>query len=189
MTRNKQGLIPALFLITITYFALGFVSILFANLAVLCMLLPFILLSRAKKKVWCQHYCPRASYLNVIGRRKAWRKNPSVITNGKAKYYMIWYFSLNLLFITGSTIQIAIGAMEAMPYIRLFIAIPLFPIPQLIQIDAPSFLLHLSYRFYSMMLSTTLLASVLGWMYRPRLWCAICPIGTLSDKTLSLIKG
>jgi hypothetical protein len=183
---NRKGLLPNLFYITLAYFALGIISILFANLALLCMALPFILLAKTKKKLWCQTYCPRASLLNAAGRKKKWRKNPAFITNGRLRSIMLWYFGLNLLFITGSTVQVALGRMEAMPYIRLFIAIELFSLPQLLAVQAPLFLIHLSYRFYGMMASTTLLALVLSRIYRPRIWCAVCPIGTLSDSALRL---
>lgn len=186
MSTKRSGLVAGLFFLTLTYFALGFVSILTANLALLCMTIPFILLAKAKKKVWCQHYCPRASLIDQVGKKHDWRKNPAFITNGKLKSFMLWYFGLNLLFITGSTIQVALHRMEAMAYIRLFIAFPLFPLPQVISIEAPSFLMHLSYRFYSMMLSTTIIAVVLSRIYRPRIWCAVCPVGTLSNKYLNL---
>lgn len=181
---NKKGLPDGLYIITLTYFALGFVSILFSNLALLCMALPFILLAKAKKKLWCQNYCPRASLLNAAGKKKNWRKNPALITGGRLRRIMLWYFGLNLLFITGSTIQVAMLRMEAMQYIRLFIVIKLFSLPQLLTVQAPLFLLHLSYRFYGMMASTTILALALSRIYRPRIWCAACPIGTLSDSIL-----
>ncbi len=186
MSTKGKGLVGGLFFITLAYFALGFVSILTANLALLCMTIPFIMLARAKKKVWCQHYCPRASLIDAVGKKHDWRKNPTFITNGKLRSFMLWYFGLNLLFITGSTTQVALGRMEAMPFIRLFIAIPLFPLPQLINLEAAPFLMHLSYRFYSMMLSTTIIALVLSRIYRPRMWCAVCPVGNLSDRMLKL---
>lgn len=188
MSTKRSGLAAGLFFLTLTYFALGFVSILTANLALLCMTIPFILLAKAKKKVWCQHYCPRASLIDAVGKKDDWRKNPTFITNGKLRSFMLWYFGLNLLFITGSTIQVALGRMSAMPYIRLFIAIPLFPLPQLLPAEAPAFLMHLSYRFYSMMLSTTIIAVVLSRIYRPRIWCAVCPVGSLSNKYLSITQ-
>ena len=182
---QKQGLIPGLFLITLLYFALGFVSILFGLLAIFCMTIPFILLARYKKKVWCSTYCPRASLLLQAGTKRKTRKIPSQFSNGQLKKVMLWYFGLNLLFITGSTIQVALGNMASMEYIRLFIAIPLVPLPQLITVEEPSALMHLSYRLYSMMLSSTILGIVLSRLYRPRLWCAICPVGTLSNQFLS----
>ncbi len=185
---SRKGLIPYLYGITLIYFMLGFVSILFANLAVLCMSIPFIMLAKADKKLWCQSYCPRASLLNAAGKRTSWRKTPLMITSGRLRRIMLWYFGLNMLFITGSTIQVAMGRMQAMQYIRLFMAIELFSLPQLITVQGPLFLMHLSYRFYSMMLSTTIIALVLSRIYRPRIWCAVCPVGTLSDSTLRLVR-
>jgi len=49
-----------LFVITLLYFALGFVNIHFALLGFVCMFVPLILLFKNKKKTWCQGYCPRA---------------------------------------------------------------------------------------------------------------------------------
>lgn len=181
---RKKGLVPGLFLVTLLYFSLGFVSILIGLLAVFCMAIPFVLLARYKKKVWCSTYCPRASLLMHTGTTKKTRTIPHQFSNGTLKKAMLWYFGLNLLFITGSTIQVAMGNMPSMQYIRLFIAIPLVPLPQLITVEAHPALLHLSYRLYSMMLSSTILAVVLSRLYRPRLWCAICPVGTLSNGLL-----
>ena len=184
MLFRSVGLLGGMFVITLLYFALGFVSILFGLLAVACMAIPFILLARYKKKVWCSTYCPRASLLMKTGTTKKARRIPLQFSNGTLKKAMLWYFGLNLLFITGSTIQVAMGNMASMEYIRLFIAIPLVPLPQLVAVEAPSAILHLSYRLYSMMLSSTILGIALSQIYRPRIWCAICPVGTLSHELL-----
>ena len=182
---RSRGLVPGLFLITLLYFALGFVSILFGLLAVFCITIPFILLARYKKKLWCSTYCPRASLLMQTGTRKKKKTIPRQFSNGTLKKAMLWYLGLNLLFITGSTIQVAMGNMLSMEFIRLFIVIPLVPLPQLIPVEAHPALLHLSYRLYSMMLSSTILGIVLSRLYRQRIWCAICPVGTLSNGLLS----
>lgn len=181
---NKQrGLRPYLYVFTILYFLLGFVAIQTALLALACMSIPFILLSRNKQKSWCHHYCPRASLTTLTGRRKTtWRSLPASFTNGKLRKIMLWYFGMNLLFITGSTIQIAIGRMDPMPYVRLFIAIPLWPLVQIAPLAGPDWLLHLSYRLYSMMLSSTILGLAFARVWRPRAWCAVCPVGTLSNR-------
>ncbi|HKL58685.1 MAG TPA: 4Fe-4S binding protein [Sphaerochaeta sp.] len=182
--KKQQGLVPGLFLVTLLYFSLGFVSILFGLLAFFCMAIPFVLLARYKKKVWCSTYCPRASLLLKTGTKQKTRPIPRQFSNGTLKKVMLWYFGLNLLFITGSTNQVAMGNMASMEYVRLFIAIPLVPLPQLITVEAPSAIMHLSYRLYSMMLSSTILGIVLSRLYRPRIWCAICPVGTLSNEIL-----
>lgn len=181
--KRKPGLIDGLYVITLVYFGLGFVSIYTALSALVCMSLPFLLIWRHQEKRWCHHYCPRASLTSLTGRSKAtWKHAPKSWRDGSAKRFMLWYFSLNLLFIAGSTIQVGLGALAPMPYIRLFIAIPLWPIWQLFEPVGPQWLVHLSYRFYSMMLSSTLLGIIFSRLWRPRSWCAVCPVGTISNK-------
>jgi hypothetical protein len=180
-TTQTPGLVPGLYLITILYFSLGFVSILFGLAALLCMTIPFVLLAKNGQKVWCHHYCPRASLTTMVG-TKRWRVVPKMFTDGYLRRLMLWYFGLNLLFITGSTLQISMGNMAPMPYIRLFIAIPLWPLPQLVPLIAEDWLIHLSYRLYSMMLSSTVLGIAFARIWRPRVWCAVCPVGTLSKR-------
>ncbi|MEA5030859.1 MAG: 4Fe-4S binding protein [Sphaerochaeta sp.] len=181
--RRKPGLVPNLYAITLLYFALGFVSIHFGMLALACMSIPFILLSASGKKLWCHHYCPRSSLTTRTGsKRKNWRPLPKSFTDGFLRKMMLWYFGMNLLFIAGSTIQVAMGRMSPMPYVRLFIAVPLWPLPQLLENTGPAWLLHLSYRLYSMMLSSTILGIAFSRIWRPRAWCAVCPVGTLLNK-------
>lgn len=182
-TKRRPGLLPGLFIITLLYFSLGFVSIHFGLTAILCMAIPFILLAKHEQKVWCHHYCPRASLTNLLGTKKSrWKTLPQMFTDGFLRKLLLWYFGLNLLFITGSTIQIAMGRMQSMPYVRLFIAIPLWPLPQLWVLSGPDWLIHLSYRLYSMMFSSTLLGIAFALIWRPRAWCAVCPVGNLSNK-------
>ncbi len=184
--KPERGLLPNLFLITLLYFLLGFVAIQSALLAFACMLFPFILLPIHRKKVWCNRYCPRASLLNLAGKeRKRWRVLPTMFTDGYLRRVILWYFGLNLLFITGSTIQVALGRMAPMPYVRLFIAIPLWPLPQVLSIASSDWLIHLSYRLYSMMFSSTLLGFMFARAWRDRAWCAVCPVGNLSNRYLA----
>ena len=189
MIHTKRGLVTGTYIITLLYFSLGFLTIYTGLLAFACMTLPFLLIARHQEKRWCIRYCPRASLITQTGKVRAkWKSVPKSWTNGSARKLMLWYFSLNLLFITGSTIQVARGSMTFMPYIRLFIAIPLWPLPQLVEIAGPAWLTHLSYRFYSMMLSTTILGILFSRIMRPRAWCAVCPVGTLSNTMLRASK-
>ena len=47
----------------------------------------------------------------------------------------------------------------------------------------PSSLEHWGMVFWQMCLITTAAAMVLGMLYRPRTWCAICPVGTIGNAT------
>lgn len=177
-----------LYLITIFYFILGFVNIHFSILGIVCMTLPIVLLLKSRKKLWCQGYCPRASLYSTYGKSKKWSNlnTPKFFIKGNMKWFMLAYFGISLTFITLSTFGVAKGIKLPMETLRFLILIPLpFEMPQLFDLSniAP-WLTHLSYRFYSMMMTTTVLGLILASVYKPRTWCTICPIATVSDVLL-----
>lgn len=187
MKNNKY-----LFLITIFYFVLGFINIHFSLLGIFCMSLPIILLLKDNKKTWCQGYCPRASLYTKSGKltKKYSGKTPLFFIKGNMKWIMLSYFAISLFIITVSTIKVASGSMPPMNIIRFLL---LFPIkgemPQLIELNNVFlWITHLSYRFYSMMMTTTVLGLILSLIYKPRTWCTICPISTVSDSYLKSKK-
>ncbi|NLW12041.1 MAG: 4Fe-4S binding protein [Clostridiaceae bacterium] len=177
---------------TLLYFALAFINIYFAMLAMACMITPFILLIRDKRKTWCQGYCPRASLFTEVGKSPFARghKTPKSFIKGNVKWYVLVYFSLNLLIMLGTTIRVAAGAMEPMNYPRflLFFAFN-GELPQLIPTASGlQWLSHLSYRFFSMMMTTSVIGLLMSLFYKPRTWCTICPVATMSDVALKGIK-
>jgi len=188
MTKRKQWY--AVF--TILFFVLGIFNLLFAYLGFICMITPFILLLRDRKKTWCQRYCPRASLFDVLftGRSLTGRPAPRFLTGRLVRNGFLVFFLINLFMLTMSTIMVSLGRVAAMEHLRFLIAFRLpFTVPQLIGMPVvPAWVLHLSFRITSMMMSTTVIGLLLGWIYRPRTWCAVCPIGTLSDKALHAMK-
>lgn len=178
----------SLYLVAVAYFTLGLVNIHLALLGFLCILLPFVLLYRSGKKTWCQGYCPRASLFTALTRRRPWksRRIPALIRDKDLHLFVLIYFGINIFFIIMSTLAVASGRMYPMEYLRFYIMIPLpGPLPNLLD-WAPeiSWLTHLSYRVYSMMFTSTVIGFVLAWIYRPRTWCVICPVGNLSNRAL-----
>lgn len=178
-----------LYLLTLLFFALGMVNILFAYLGFVCMVVPFVLLWRDGQKTWCQKYCPR-SHLFTAACPKKGLKIPKFITGGTAKWVVLVYFILNLTMVILSTIMVARGK-PPMLNINLFMLIPLpFDLPQLFSVSgAGDALLHMAYRLYSMMLSMTVLGLGLGLFYKPRTWCAVCPINTVSNAITAAQKN
>lgn len=106
---------------------------------------------------------------------------------GKGKWILLTYFCFNLFVVTMSTIRVSRDLMEPLERVRFLIAFILpWEMPQLINIGlVPDWVLHLSFRIYSMMFTTTILGLVLAWLFYPRTWCRVCPINTLSDISLN----
>lgn len=181
-----------LFIITLIYFVLGFVNIHFALLGFICMLLPLYLLVKTNKKTYCQGYCPRANLYTKAGKTtsKTSRKTPMFFIKGNMKWIVLAYFGISLIFITLSTIRVAAGSMMPLDQLRYLIVFRIpFKIVQIFEFNnVLSWITHLSYRFYSMMMTTTTLGLFLALVYKPRTWCTICPISTISDVYLNNSK-
>jgi len=177
-----------LYILTILFFALGFFNIIFAWFGFACMIIPFVLLARDGKKTWCQSYCPRANLFTVLFKDKSLKgkKAPDWITNGDAKWFFTIYFIFNLFILFMTTLMVFRGRIDAMEKVRFMIAFQLpWNMPQLLNISSiPNWAVHLSFRVYSMMFTTTVIGMVLGFMYRPRIWCTICPVNTISDMAI-----
>ena len=188
---NKRS-VSYLYLLTIIFFTLGFFNIIFAWLGFACIIIPFILLLKDKKKTWCQKYCPRATLFSALfqGRSLTGKPGPDWLIKGKAKWFVLVYFIFNFFILFMSTFMVFIGKRAPVEKVRFMIAFKLpWDMPQLLNVVAfPDWAVHLSFRIYSMLFTTTILGLLLGWIFRPRTWCAICPINTLSGITLKKIK-
>lgn len=188
MNKHKKWLA----MVPIAYFGIGLLDIHLAIVGSICMVLPFYFLVTTKQKGWCQHMCPRSYLLTHFGSmRKKARKLPKWLRNPDFKTWMVYYFGFSLLVMSLTTTRVALGEMNAMEQVRLFFVMPVTDsLPQWVPfVEASSWVTHLAYRMYSMMLSTTLLGLVLGWLYPPRTWCAICPISTLSTQYIKAQKA
>jgi len=177
----------ALFLITILYFITGFINITLAMLALLCMALPFIFVFKDRKQTWCRGVCPRADLLSRIGKRfGAGNKAPRWLLGAKAKRGVLTYFCMNLMFIMASTYAVSEGIIDPIDKVRFLIVFE-FPwsLPQLVQIAAVSDpLLHLSYRLYSIMFTSTVIGVIMSLFFKPKSWCAVCPVNTMTAGVL-----
>lgn len=184
----KKNWTNKLYLFTISLFTLGFFNIIFAWLGFLCMIIPFVLLVKNGEKTWCQSYCPRASFFTVLlqGRSLTGSAAPKWLTKGKMKWIFLIYFAINLLVLFMSTLMVLRGKIEAVEKVRFMIAFQIpWNMPQLLNIDSiPNWAVHLSFRVYSMMFTTTVIGMALGWIYKPRTWCTICPVNTISDMAI-----
>jgi hypothetical protein len=150
------------------------------------MALPFLILIKNKKNNWCSGLCPRADYLRVFRFINLGKKPPKWLMGDKMKNNILMYFCLNLMFVILSTLMVNLDRIAPIDKIRLFIVLQLpWDMPQVLAAENSSpVLLHLAYRLYSIMLSSTILGTILAIVYKPRTWCVICPVKTLSTRYL-----
>lgn len=189
----NKGWKKYLFLVTIVFFALGFFNIIFAWLGFACMILPFVFLAKDGKKTWCQSYCPRVSLFGVLfnNRSLTGKAGPKWLTQGNVKWFMLGYFIFNLFVLTMSTIMVFVGRRAPIENVRFLLAFEMpWSMPNLLYIgNFPDWAVHLSFRAYSMMFTTTVLGLILAWIFKPRTWCTVCPINTVSSVVLNKSKG
>jgi polyferredoxin len=183
MKRQFVNYQDSLFIITILFFVLGIVNISFSILGLLCMMIPFILYFIYKDKIWCKYYCPRAGlFLKILSKISLRKKLPKVLKSNNLKKGVVIYFVFNLIVIIISTIKVYSGIILPVEHVGfLFLFKVPISLPQLIDFTMSSWLIHLGYRIYSMIFTTTVIGIVLGILYTPRTWCVICPVQTLTS--------
>ncbi|MBI9097485.1 MAG: 4Fe-4S binding protein [Spirochaetaceae bacterium] len=171
-----------LYLITLSYFILAFLNITFALLALVCMAVPFILLFKNREKTWCTNYCPRVDYFSLFRIFKTGFKIPKWFTDERLKKFVFQYFCINVFFIIMSTVMVSRGNFAPIDNIRFLIAFEIpGTLPQLwTPVELPAAIIHLSYRLYSIMFTSSVLGTLLAILFKPRTWCVVCPINTLS---------
>ena len=172
---------------TISFFTLGFFNIIFAWIGFFCLIMPFVFVIKDNKKTWCQSYCPRSNlFTRLFARIGARRPIPKWLTNGKGKRIMLGYFLINFLIICFSTLMVFLDKREALEKVRFLLVFQLpWNMPNFLSIGVmPDWVVHMGFRVYSMMFTTTILGLILGFLFRARTWCSICPMSTLSSMAL-----
>lgn len=177
----------SLFFVTILFFFMGMIHISLSLFGLFCFTIPFIQFFTYKDRIWCKYYCPRAGFMTTLLSKISLRKPIANFLKGaNIKKIVLYYFGINLFFITMSTVMVSLGRVAPMDYVKFLIAfrVPI-DLPQFFQISLPPSIIHLSYRIYSMMFTSTVIGLILGFIYMPRTWCTICPIMTLTNNSSS----
>lgn len=191
LKQNRKNYMDKLFVLTILFFLMGMINISLSILGFLCMILPFVLFFYAKEKLWCNFYCPRAGlFTKVLSKVSQNKKVPKWLTGERIKKAVLIYYGINMFLAVMSSIMVARGRADAMEYVRFFIFFKLpFNLPQLIYLSLSPPVAHVSYRIYSIMFTSIVIGLGFGLMYKPRTWCVICPIQTLTSIDISKKKS
>lgn len=169
---------------SIVYFSLGFFNILFAWLGLIDFMLPLMIAIFKGDKYFCNNFCGRGQLLNLLGAKlKLSRNRPTpkwmrakVFRYGFLTFFMAMF--LNMLF---QTYLVAAGASGLKEAIKLFWT---FRVPWGWTYTAGTvadWVAQFSFGFYSLMLTSTLIGLIVMSLYKPRTWCAFCPMGTMTQ--------
>ncbi len=181
--RNKsKSWYEYLWIWAIVYFSLGFFNIIFAWLGMLDFLIPLIFAIVGGNKWFCNNMCGRGQLLALLG-SKCSRKRPTprwMYSKWFRYGFLVFFLTMfgNMVF---QTYLVAAGAGSVRAAIKLFwtFAVPwkwayypgLFP----------AWVYQFSFGFYSLMLTSTLIGLTVMLLYKPRTWCAFCPMGTMTQ--------
>lgn len=182
MITRKTNWQNALFIGTLLFFALSFVNIGFAFLGLICVITPFYMVIKTGKKLWCTTYCPRANLFSKLFKKFSLNlRSPEWLYKKETKRMILNYFCINLVFIIFSSVMVVQKNIAPMNFVR-FLIVFQFPVelPQLIQIALPDIISHIGYRIFSIMFTSTVIGLILGFLFKPRSWCAICPVQTMT---------
>ena len=174
-----------LWVYAIIYFALGFFNILFAWLGMIDFLLPLFLAIFGGNKFFCNHLCGRGQLFSKLGtdlKCSRCKPTPRWMSSKWFRYgFLIFFLTMfgNMVF---QTYLVAAGAASLREAIKLFWT---FRVPWGWTYTAGTvadWVAQFSFGFYSLMLTTSLLLGLIVMvLYKPRTWCAFCPMGTMTQ--------
>ena len=168
----------------ILYFALGFFNILFAWLGMIDFLLPLFIAVIGGNKFFCNSICGRGQLFAVIPKTfKLTRKKaaPAWLSSKWFRYAFLVFFAAMFGNVLYQTWLVYGGAASLNEAIRLFWT---FRVPWGWAYTAGTsaeWAAQFSFGLYSLMLTSALIGLILMLLYRPRTWCVICPMGSMTQ--------
>ena len=173
-----------LWVYAIIYFALGFFNILFAWLGMIDFLLPLFLAIFGGNKFFCNHLCGRGQLFSKLGtdlKCSRCKPTPRWMSSKWFRYGFLIFFLTMFGSVVFQTYLVAAGAASLREAIKLFWT---FRVPWGWTYTAGTvadWVAQFSFGFYSLMLTSLLLGLIVMVLYKPRTWCAFCPMGTMTQ--------
>lgn len=179
---KKKKWYDYLWIWTIIYFFLGFFNILFAWLGMLDFMLPLLFAVAGGNKYFCNHMCGRGQLLGLLGKScSPGRPTPRPLYSAWFRYGFLAFFLTMFGSMVLQTWLVASGAENLRAALKLFWT---FRVPwrqAYVPGLAPAWVYQFSYGFYSLMLTSALIGVIAMLFWKPRTWCAFCPMGTMTQ--------
>ena len=173
-----------LWIVTPIYFTLGFFNIMFAWLGMIFFCLPLIIAFFGGNKLYCNRYCDRGQFFNLLGGKFGLSRNkqtPNWMRSKGFRYgFLIFFFTMffQMLYMTW---LVASGADSLKQVVKLLWT---FKLPWNFAYHGTilePWVAQYAFGFYSLMLTSTIVGLLVMALYKPRTWCVFCPMGTITQ--------
>jgi hypothetical protein len=180
---NKKKWYDYLWIFSAFYLMLGFFNILFAWLGLICFLTPIFIAGFGGSKVYCNKYCGRAQLLNLLGNRyklSCNKKTPTLLKTKWFRYgFLLFFLSMFAVMLFNTYLVFSGKSLQ-----QIVTLLWTFNLPWSFAYHSTNtapWIAQFSFGFYSLMLTSTLLGILSMFLFKPRSWCVVCPMGTMTQ--------
>lgn len=174
---------------TVIYFALGFFNILFAWLGMIDFLVPLGFAVFGGNKHFCNRYCGRGQLFGKIGgscKCSLNKPTPKWLSSKYFRYGFLVFFLTMFGVMIFNTYLVAAEAQNLKEALKLFWTVRVPWGWTYAEGLVPNWIAQFAFGFYSMMLTSTLIGIIVMVLFKPRSWCAFCPMGTMTQTICKL---
>ncbi len=181
--KAKKHWYDYLWIVTPIYLGLGFFNILFAWIGLVFFFLPLILSACGFGKIYCNLYCDRGRFLDLLGKKlhiSMNRKTPKWVSSPVFRYGFLIFFLIMFIQMLFNTYLVFSSAKTLSETVKLFWT---FNVPWnwAYNGSAAPWVAQFAFGFYSIMLTSTLIGVIFTVLFKPRSWCVFCPMGTMTQ--------
>lgn len=188
---KKKHWYDYLWIVSPIYLGLGFFNILFAWIGLIFFLTPLFISIFGGGKLYCNRYCDRGQFLNLLGKKLKLSRNRPTPRWIRSKYFrygfLIFFMTMfgNMLW---TTWLVFAGSRPLGMSVKLFWTFKV-PWQWAYPVAVTPWVAQFSFGFYSVMLTSTLLGMIVMVLFKPRTWCVFCPMGTMTQMISKLRVG
>lgn len=172
-----------LYVITPVYLTLGLFNILFAWIGLVFFFVPLIFAVAGKGKLYCNRYCDRGQFLDLLGKRFGISRRlalPRWIRSKAFRYGFLAFFMAMFVNMLVVTWLVFTGAQELGTTVQLLWTFQL-PWHWAYPVAVAPGVAQFAFGFYGVMLTSTVIGLFMMVLFRPRSWCVFCPMGTMTQ--------
>lgn len=172
-----------LYVITPVYLTLGLFNILFAWIGLVFFFVPLIFAVAGKGKTYCNRYCDRGQFLDLLGKRFGISRRlalPRWIRSKAFRYGFLAFFMAMFVNMLVVTWLVFTGAQELGTTVQLLWTFQL-PWHWAYPVAVAPGVAQFAFGFYGVMLTSTVIGLFMMVLFRPRSWCVFCPMGTMTQ--------